>query len=238
MPLATVSLFAEAAGQTTPVLVGQAIADASGVWSITSIPLADGSYSFFVQVTDTAGHVGALNQILPGSGVGHLVIDTVGPKRDRLVFNPLQGQIQITFQDDRSGLDPAGLANLANYVLTNGSRPGQVFSVTSLSVTPAANRTDIQTVTLTFNNGQRLRGINYRLTIVAAGLKDVAGNGPGRDVLRILPLGRPPPRAATSWPCSTRSITPSSRPCRCRPRPSPSAAAPGPHECRWPSSAA
>ena len=46
-----------------------------------------------------------------------LVIDTVGPRVTRIFLDRAHGQIDITFQDDRSGMDQASLRNAANYTL-------------------------------------------------------------------------------------------------------------------------
>ena len=45
-PLATIKLYAQASGSSTPVLIGQGVSSAAGAWSITADrDLADGAYA-------------------------------------------------------------------------------------------------------------------------------------------------------------------------------------------------
>jgi Bacterial Ig-like domain len=188
LPGASVTLFAQANGQPTPLAVGSTIAGPTGAWSITTSPLPDGNYNIFAQAT-SAGRTSSLVPILPGNGQGQLIIDTIGPRVNGLSFAPLKGQIVITFQDERSGLDQASLANAANYVLTKASQARQVFVVTSISVSPQVSPTAPQVVILTFNNGKRLRGLDYVIRVIAGGVSDLATNALDGEFLGVFPSG-------------------------------------------------
>jgi large repetitive protein len=54
-------------------LVGSAMADASGNWTVTASALAAGTYSFTARVADRAGNLGSASAVLP------ITIDTAGP---------------------------------------------------------------------------------------------------------------------------------------------------------------
>jgi hypothetical protein len=190
-PGAVVSLFVEPNGQGPPILVGTTIANAQGAWTITTLPLPDGNYSVFVSAVDVLGHTSPLVQILPGNGMGQLIIDTQGPKVTGLVFDPVHGKIIVTFQDERSGLNQASLANPANYILTQNSKPRKQFVVTNIQVSPQLSPILPQTVVLTFNNGAPLRGLDFRLDIVAGGIRDLATNPLNGEFFGYFPSGGP-----------------------------------------------
>jgi hypothetical protein len=122
----------------------------------------------------------------------------MGPRVTGVVFDPAHGQVAITFQDDRSGLDPVSLRNAAHYVLSP-SRPRTAASGTLLvtaitmqaPVVPAAP----EQVVLTFNHGRPLRSGTYTLTILAGpgpggtGVRDVAGNALDGEFYGAFPSG-------------------------------------------------
>ncbi|MEJ7639944.1 MAG: Ig-like domain-containing protein, partial [Singulisphaera sp.] len=76
----TVRLFAQRTDEAAPVLVGQAVADANNVWSITTSALADGQYAITATTTDALGDTSTPRPILTTETVGPLVIDTVAPR--------------------------------------------------------------------------------------------------------------------------------------------------------------
>jgi hypothetical protein len=189
VPGGFVTLFALAAGQTTPIAVGSGLANALGVWDITSIPLPDGTYSFFVTVTTPTGITSPLVQILPGNGMGQLVIETAGPVVTNLQFSPLTGQVVITFQDTVTGLDHATLTNPANYVLTRIKHRNQIFNVTNIAVIPSATTTGPDVVVVTFNNGHKLRGLDYQFRAISGGIRNLAGSALDGEFFGYFPSG-------------------------------------------------
>src|SRR5262249_5604996 len=99
-PGSTVHLYALPVGGPLPISIGQRTADASGNWSVTSIPLPDGAYSIFAVGTNAAGRFDtALVPLLPDASRGPLVIDTAGPKVTSAILDPTTGQVRLMFQD-------------------------------------------------------------------------------------------------------------------------------------------
>lgn len=187
-PFSHVTLFATPTGGGAARQIGQTTAKADGSWKITSVLLLDGNYTISGSATDqfgktTAGNStpGARTTFLPNSSQGPLVIDTVGPKVFNVYFNRLNGQINVIFGDDRSGLNQATLVDAANYQLTKPhTRPG-AYLVTQLVASGQASPTDLESVAVVFNGTKVLRGGFYTLTIRdssagASSIQDVAGN--------------------------------------------------------------
>ena len=99
---------------SAPILIGQGVADTSGAYSITTIPLNDGTYDIDAIAISKFGGQSALALI--ESGLHPLVIDTAGPKIIAFsVSNTLKGQFQVEYQDERSGLVTTQLVNGSNY---------------------------------------------------------------------------------------------------------------------------
>ena len=150
-PDATISLYATAAGSTTPVLIGTGTSDASGAWSITADQaLADGSYAI------TAVAANPSDQMVSGTTtvVPDLVIDTVGPKVTGVSVDRKRGRIVVTFQDFGGlnntgvGLDMASVVDAGNYQLVAANHPrGPAYRMTVASVTPGTTG-GTETVTL------------------------------------------------------------------------------------------
>jgi hypothetical protein len=197
-PNATVSLFAQASGAASPVLIGQATTDASGFWSITSNQaLADGSYAITPIAVDSSGHtVSSTTTIVP-----NLVIDTVGPKVTNVFFDHLHGKIDVTFQDLGGpgnagvGLNAATVIDANNYVLNLVHHPrlGR-FLVNVISDVPGTT-TGPQSVTLTIGRGLPIRGGFYDFTIRSVsptdltGIQDIAGNALDGEFYGYFPSG-------------------------------------------------
>jgi hypothetical protein len=193
-PFSVVTLSASPTAAPGLFQIGSTMADASGFWSITSAHLADGSYTIIASATDATHHTTAETQILPNAAQGPLVIDTVGPKITDVTFDRIHGQVFITFQDDRSGLDQESLIDGANYAFDKANqKPGQ-FLITALTATSAANPTSPQTVDASINFGQALRGGRYTLTVHSLnsqnnGIRDVAGNRLDGEFYGFFPSG-------------------------------------------------
>ena len=185
-----VSVFAQPVGGGSSILLGKTETNSSGAWSIvSSVPLADGDYTIQATAVDQGGVNSTTIQVLPNSTQGPLVIDTVGPKVTDVVFNRLQGQIVVTFQDYGGvnntgvGMDLASEIDANNYQLTTVTTPriGK-YRVNAISVVPGTT-TGTQTATLTINHGGYIKGGWYFFTIFSTsptnltGVQDIAGNG-------------------------------------------------------------
>jgi hypothetical protein len=171
-PGAFVSVQAQPTAGGAPISLGMVQAAANGEWTVTpSSPLANGTYS----VTASGASVGGP---VTNIALKSLTIDTVGPRVTALTFSPSIGQIVVTFQDDRSGMDAATLANMKFYSFAREPH-GMVipFNITNVTVGQAANPTDPVPVTVTINGGARIgHGRRYVFTVASGGVRDVAGN--------------------------------------------------------------
>jgi hypothetical protein len=197
-PNATVTLYATASGSSTPVVIGQGVSNANDAWSITSNPaLADGSYQITAIAVDSAGQTISNTTTI----VSSLVIDTVGPKVTDVVFNRLQGNITVSFQDSGGpsnagvGLNLSTVSDAANYQLVTVHHPrvGK-YRVNVISVSPATT-SGVQTATLTINGGKYIRGGWYFFTVRSispsdlSGVQDIAGNALDGEFYGYFPSG-------------------------------------------------
>ncbi len=197
-PDATISLYATAAGSTTPVLIGTGTSDASGAWSITADQsLADGSYAI------TAVAANPSDQMVSGTTtvVPDLVIDTVGPKVTGVSIDRKRGRIAVTFQDFGGlnnagvGLDMASVVDAGNYQLVAANHPrGPASRVTVASVTSGTTG-GTETVTLRVTGRPYILGGRDSLTIDSAspadpsGIQDNAGNALDGEFSGTFPSG-------------------------------------------------
>ncbi|HEV3164200.1 MAG TPA: Ig-like domain-containing protein [Isosphaeraceae bacterium] len=148
-----------------------------GTWSLTTSKLNDGTYGWYVRATNPDG---SIEDGPPPSGRPTvLVIDTVAPQVIGASLNPANGQLTVTLRDDNSGLDPVRLSDPATYSflgVSQGSDPHlKVTGVHAMSA--PSGPFGQQVVILTINNGQPIADGVYALTIHAAALRDLAGNG-------------------------------------------------------------
>ena len=191
-PGAIIRYFAQASGGSR-FQIGQAVADASGGYSLTSQPLNDGSYTISAEATGSNGVSTASATILPDAARPSLVIDTVGPQLTDLTFNRLIGFVAFAFRDDRSGLDRSTVIDGSNYSLSQfNKRPG-LFRVTNLTAPATSGPTDLQTVFLTINNGRNLTHGRFLFTARSGGIADVAGNGLDGEFFGTFPSGNDRP---------------------------------------------
>ncbi len=197
-PGATVTLYALAAGSSSPVVVGRGVSNANDAWNITANQtLADGSYAITAIAVDSSGQtISSTTTIVPA-----LVIDTVGPKITNVSFGRLTGQILVTFQDYGGpgnggvGLNPSSLIDANNYSLMKYNQHGPAaYLVSSISVTPGAV-TGSELVTLQFNGGKYLRGGHYYFAVRSVsptdrtGVRDIAGNALDGEFYGYFPSG-------------------------------------------------
>ena len=187
-PYSNVVLFATPTAGGPAVQVGQTKAGGDGSWTITSTLLADGSYTISGSATDqfgmtTTGNTTPGTQVtfLPNVNQGPLVIDTVGPRVTNLSFDRLNGEVDATIQDERSGLNQSTLLDSSNYSLTKPHTRANQFLVTHIVAPAQVNPTDPESIIIGFNGGAILKGGFYTFTIRstskgASGVQDIAGN--------------------------------------------------------------
>jgi large repetitive protein len=189
-PGSSVTLVATPVSGGAPEIIGQGTTDSDGFWSITSSTLVDASYNITAVAVDKFDETITTSPIVIGTGNLPLVIDTVGPKVTSAVFSRLTGQISVTFQDDRSGMNFTDDVDAANYVITKArSRP---FSLLVTALTTTGGPTGPVSVAVTLNHGARLRGGRFLLDIHSnnlSGIEDIAGNALDGEFYGFFPSG-------------------------------------------------
>jgi hypothetical protein len=218
-PGSTIRLFATAAGGS-PTLIAQGTTDASGYWTASSfVTLADGSYTVAADALDKTGHTTATAAVRTVTGASTFVIDTVGPKVTSVRFDRLGGQILVTFQDDRSGMDLTTVRDASTYQLSKNRQtfPG-TYIVTALIPQSGASPTAPVVVPVVINNGKPLRGGKYVFTVRSGGVRDVAGNALDGEFYGVFSSGNNVPGGdfVARLDAIHRLIT--ARPDGCRPR--------------------
>ncbi len=175
-PYAIVQLFARRTDQAQPVLLGQAIANASGIWSLPVGALPDGFYTMTVTEMPPAGFPTAM------SPAGTVVIDTRPPTVNSATIDRHSGQVAITFQDGLSGMLPKSLLDAADYALVRHHGPR--LHPSSVTVVPNATvaTSDPVTILLRFNVPPKDLGAR---AVAVGGITDLAGNPLGRQYLHL-----------------------------------------------------
>jgi len=234
-PGANVVVSATSASTGQTLVVGTGVADASGFWSVTSVPFADGAYTISAQSLDKTGT--SSSAILVGQNPwlnSHsLVIDTVGPKITGFrVTNTKRATFQATFSDP-NGLFFASLADPNTYVvnrLAPTPKKGQTFPVISLGVTaPVVSSIDDSpplafspiVVTGSVGTGKPIINGNgvYRFTIHSTAVLGLSGAPLDGEYLGKFPTGNGVPGGEfrvkvnvhdgkPSGPIAIRPITP------------------------------
>jgi hypothetical protein len=180
-PYAIVTVLARRSDQAQPVALGQAITDASGLWSLIVGPLPDGSYTLSASQTVPAGQPTPAVALTPGS---QLTIDTVPPRVLSARYKAASGRVALVLEDTLSGFNTASVTNPVNYALVGAGPlrryPSQVTILPNASVRPS----NPITVSLEF--------------------KGLAGTFKGRHVWKLL-LGKITDLAGN--PVSNRSVT-------------------------------
>jgi hypothetical protein len=190
-PFSNIVLFAMPPGGA-PFQIGQTEAKSDGSWRISSnVSLADGSYTIIAAAVDRFGKT---TTTAPVVITPNLVIDTVGPKITNVSFGRLTGQIFVTFQDERSGMNFSSLIDANNYTLTKAHTRPATFLVTAITTSGVGPTAPI-TVTLQINNGVVLRGGFYTFVVHTAtvlnpsGIRDIAGNPLDGEFYGFFPSG-------------------------------------------------
>jgi hypothetical protein len=174
----------------TPVTIGQATAGPDNTYMITSAALANGTYT----ITATAVRPGSTPLTATLSPV---IVDTVAPRITAIQLVPKLGEILITFQDNLSGMAQRGLLSTANYNVVRPFHPRDIETVTSVFTTPPTSPTVPQTVAVVLNNGRRITHARFVLTVLAAGITDVAGNELDGEFNGTFPTGNGQPGGDT-----------------------------------------
>ncbi len=192
VPGADITLFATPSTGGSPVQIGQTEALSDGSWSITSSFLNQGQYTITAHASGFNQFTTGSTQILPNATQGLLTIDTTAPKVTALSFDRVDGQIDLTFQDNLSGMDQAQVIDAANYQLTKLHTIRGRYVVNVISATPSG-LTGPENVVLTINDGRQLRGGIYYFTVFsgsgATGIRDVAGNALDGEFYGYFPSG-------------------------------------------------
>ena len=181
----------------TNVVIGTGVADATGHWSITSIPLVDGTYGVGVSAVGAYGASAASTSIrtipldindpysyLYGNQ-NTLQIDTIGPNLSSFqVSNAKQGTFQVGFSS-ATGLIIPPLVTTSNYAVAgpvSAALKGRNIPVTTLTGPDASAvggtlRAQFYLVTGTLGGGKAALGRNgtYVFTVHAAGIVSISG---------------------------------------------------------------
>jgi hypothetical protein len=151
VPYSIVQLYARLSGVDATLPLGEAVATATGQWTFTSGPLADGLYTITATVTPPAGFPSG---ILPLANNGQVVIDTVSP----IVVGESvvgRGRVEVSFRDDLSGMDTSSLLHPDNYTFAGAGVVA--LHPSKVSLLPSGNLpTDAQGVLLTIKGKRRL----------------------------------------------------------------------------------
>jgi hypothetical protein len=148
-------------------------------------------------ITATAvDQFGKTTTVSPVTITPRLVIDGTGPVVSNVFFDRLDGQIDITYTDNLAGMWDHSLVDAANYsfVKTISARQHFPYLINSATVAPGGNATH-ETVILTVNSGQPIRGGFYTFTIHSAspvkvsGVQDIAGNALDGEFYGFFPSG-------------------------------------------------
>ncbi|HEV3165438.1 MAG TPA: Ig-like domain-containing protein [Isosphaeraceae bacterium] len=189
VPGSLVRLIAVPVGSNQAQLLGQAMADASGHWSVTSSRLADGTYNVYGAALNASGTIIGRAVIATGANGAPLRIVTAAPEVTNLKFDPTRGLIVFNLADGY-GIDMSQDPNPRFFHLTRiGSRTELPLGVT-ISLPPmAANQRSSAPgpiVIVAINQGQPLPPGRYVFQVDAQAFHDVAGNAlaaPFRTVL-------------------------------------------------------
>jgi hypothetical protein len=152
-PGATVALHI---GNTSETVLGTAVADGAGMWTINSSHLADGVYRIWATVTDVAGNVAAYNG-------RYVTIDTTGPAAP--------SGLDMLASSDNGSADDDDITSITTPVITGTAEAGctvTLFAGPTAVGTAVADQAGVWTITTTV-----LAAGVHSLTATAM---DVAGN--------------------------------------------------------------
>lgn len=168
-PYSLIQIYSKLPQQLGPILQGSTVAGADGSWSLATGPLADGAYAISATVTPPGGAPVSSTALPP------LVIDTVAPQVTGVVYSRAQGEFEIVFRDNASGMDLGGLLNSQNYNLIGHPQRRYASTTPPLITTIQIVPNDTQAVVLTLNQNYLRMGLRT-LRVLSGGVADVAGN--------------------------------------------------------------
>ena len=169
-PNALVRLFGQKTDGSPSIPLGETVAGSNGLWKMTLLPLADGTYTIVGVSVPTTGSP------YPPVLLTTFLVDTVAPRVVGLNYDTSSGKVTVTFRDDRSGINPVSLFNRNNYTLLGPGNTVTPASSVQAGPTVATLPDDPESVVLTFHLNPKNRGGSHRLRIVSGGVTDLAGN--------------------------------------------------------------
>ncbi len=185
-PGASVVLTTTSIATGQSLVVGSAVADASGNWSVVTVPFVDGTYSFSATATSTFG--GSTTTSLIGSLLypDNIRIDATGPKVSGFQITNFQTGTFEVYYTDPAGLLLPGTVNASNYSVTRTTpKPtkGQTFSVSGLTVQGPVDGSTTPTISGMlvpvvgkFTTGKPIpKNGTYVFTIASAGIVGLSG---------------------------------------------------------------
>ena len=196
-PNALVRLFGQKTDGSPTIPLGETVAGSNGLWKMTLLPLADGTYTIVGVGVPTTGSP------YPPVLLTTFLVDTVAPRVVGLNYDTSTGKVTVTFRDDRSGLNPASLFNRDNYTLLGPGNTVTPASSVQAGPTVATLPSDPESVVLTFHLNPKNRGGSHRLRIASGGVTDLAGNSLVGGVFGPIPTSKGHP--APSHPARSAS---------------------------------
>ncbi len=182
-PGATVILFAQLQGSPGFLRVGSTTVGADGSWSITTTPLADGTYT--VTATQTRP-IDDIVKVVLASGDNALVIDTTPPVVNAASLDPASGSVRVTLRAGVAGFQTSTLLDPSAFVLTNAR--GRVFPVAAVTVSPGVPIAGTVQLSARVAAGRLAPGL-YTLRLRASAIQDRAGNALDGEFTRFLHHG-------------------------------------------------
>jgi hypothetical protein len=174
-PGTTVQLFGQRQLDSTPVMLGQGISDATGQWQITVSHQDDGTYAISARFSGGTSGFGQVTPLTP------IVIKTVGPRIVVATYNRKTGQVAINFENT-SDIDLASLTNPAFFVARNGKK----------AKSPVLKLVNFQRVgtqiTFTVAKG-RTHPTSIYLQVISGGIQDRVGNALDGEFNGTFPAG-------------------------------------------------
>jgi hypothetical protein len=204
-PGSTISLYAVPAGTHIFVPIGTTTTDASGSWSLATIPLSDGDYTINALSVDHFGLASAVTQVMPNAHQGPLVIQTKSPQVENVQFIQKISQVAVTFDDVEGGLDLSSLMNTAAYQLSEPGVKASDLILTGPVLQSYSPTLQTATVLLTLNGGHKFPKNTVNLTIEGSSISDDAGNRLDGSFQGSLPSGNGQPGSNFTATVSTTS---------------------------------
>ena len=182
-----VMLLAVADGTSSPTQVGMTTVPSNSTsWSIQSNSLTSGGYTFYVSVFDPNARATTTQTVQ----AGRLVIDAQGPQIAGITFDTKHGVFDVTYRDN-VGLNAGSLLNLADYTISQGTKP---LHPSSATIVPAGgNGSNLIEVAVAFNKNKKVKPAKYTLKVDSGHVQDSAGNNLDGEFNGNFPTGNGAP---------------------------------------------